>query len=131
MRMLALTSACLAALASPGLADPAVGLGLSFSFGGGTSQTGIGLRVFSDDERDSFVASAGVDYIFGSGSMRGTVGGAYLGDNTYLGLDLGLDFSGGGMDYGISGGAVNTEETAAPAPVVPPEEEGGEEEELG
>lgn len=127
MRMLALTSACLAALASPGLADPAVGLGLSFSFGGGTSQTGIGLRVFSDDERDSFVASAGVDYIFGSNAMRGTVGGAWLGHNTYLGLDLGLNF-GGGMNYGISGGVVKTESPAAPAPVEPEEEEGGGEE---
>ena len=79
------------ALATPALADPTVGLGLSFSFGGGKPQTGIGLRVFSDDQRDSFVGSVGVDYMFGTQSFRGTVGGAYLGNDTYLGLDMGLD----------------------------------------
>ncbi|NGM44307.1 hypothetical protein G5B31_02010 [Rhodobacter sp. SGA-6-6] len=120
MRILALTSACLLAFSTPVLADPAVGLGLSFSFGGGQSQTGIGLRVFSDDEEDSFAASAGLDYIFGSGAWRGTVGGAYLGDNSYVGLDVGLNFNGGGVNYGISAGAVNTEDKAAPAVTPPP-----------
>lgn len=101
-------------------ADPAVGLGLSFAFGGGQQmQTGIGLRVFSDDEEESFVASAGVDYMF-NGGWRGTVGGAYLGDDAYLGLDLGLDFNGGGMTFGPSFGGVNTEEDAAAAPPPPP-----------
>ena len=102
------------ALATPALADPTVGLGLSFSFGGGKPQTGIGLRVFSDDERDSFVGSVGVDYMFGSQSFRGTVGGAYLGNNTYLGLDMGLDFNGGGFGFGFGAGGVGTKAPAAP-----------------
>ena len=96
------------ALATPALADPTVGLGLSFSFGGGKPQTGIGLRVFSDNERDSFVGSVGVDYMFGTQSFRGTVGGAYLGHNTYLGLDMGLDFNGGGFGFGFGAGGVGT-----------------------
>lgn len=123
MRRLAMTSAFLLGLATPGLADPAVGLGLSFSFGGGQTQTGVGLRVFSDDERDSFVASAGVDYMFGSGTMRGTVGGAYLTDSIYLGLDLGLNFNGGDLNFGPSIGGVKTEKPAAAPAAAPPAEE--------
>lgn len=102
------------ALSTPALADQTVGLGLSFSFGGGKPQTGIGLRVFSDNERDSFVGSVGVDYMFGSQSFRGTVGGAYLGNNTYLGLDMGLDFNGGGFGFGIGAGGVGTKAPATP-----------------
>ena len=101
-------------LSTPALADPTVGLGLSFSFGGGKPQTGVGLRVFSDDERDSFVGSVGVDYMFGSQSFRGTVGGAYLGNNTYLGLDMGLDFNGGGVGFGFGAGGVGTTKLTAP-----------------
>lgn len=101
------------ALATPALADPTVGLGLSFSFGGGKPQTGIGLRVFSDDERDSFVGSVGVDYMFGTQSFRGTVGGAYLGNDTYLGLDMGLDFNGGGFGFGFGAGGVGTTQSTS------------------
>ena len=96
------------ALATPALADPTVGLGLSFSFGGGKPQTGVGLRVFSNDKRDSFVGSVGVDYMFGTQSFRGTLGGAYLGNNTYLGLDMGMDFNGGGFGFGLGAGGVGT-----------------------
>jgi len=104
------------ALATPALADPTVGLGLSLSFGGGTPQTGVGLRVFSNDQRDSFVGSAGVDYMFGSQSFRGTVGGAWLGNNAYLGLDMGLDFNGGGVGFGFGAGGVGTKVGAATGP---------------
>ena len=96
------------ALATPALADPTVGLGLSFSFGGGKPQTGVGLRVFSNDKRDSFVGSVGVDYMFGTQSFRGTLGGAYLGNDTYLGLDMGMDFNGGGFGFGLGAGGVGT-----------------------
>ena len=100
--------AALLSLSSPALADPTVGLGLSFSFGGGKPQTGVGLRVFSDDAQGSFVGSVGVDYMFGKQSFRGTMGGAYLGRNTYLGLDMGLDFNGGGVGFGFGAGGVGT-----------------------
>jgi hypothetical protein len=95
-------------LSTPALADPTVGLGLTFSFGGGKPQTGVGLRVFSDNLQGSFVGSVGVDYMFGSQSFRGTVGGAYLGSNTYIGLDMGLGLDGSGFGLGLSGGAVGT-----------------------
>lgn len=109
------TLATTLSLSSPALADPTVGLGLSFSFGGGKPQTGVGLRVFSDNQRDSFVGSVGVDYMFGTKSFRGTVGGAYLGTNTYIGLDMGLGFDGSGFDFGIGGGGVGTKAPVAPS----------------
>ena len=95
-------------LAKPACADPAVGLGLSFAFGGGKVDTGIGLRVFSDDEEDSFVGTAGVDYMFGSQSWRPTVGAAYLGNNSYIGADVGFGLKGGGVTFGLGAGGVNT-----------------------
>ena len=114
--------ATLLSLATPALADPSLGLGLSLSFGGGKPQTGIGLRVFSDDERDSFVGAVGVDYMFGAQSFRGTVGGAYLGNDTYLGLDMGLDFNGGGIGFGFGAGGVGTtQSTGSGGDETPPE----------
>ncbi len=100
--------AAVLSLSTPALADPTLGLGLSFSFGGGKPQTGVGLRVFSNDKRDSFVGSVGVDYMFGTKSFRGTVGGAWLGNGAYLGLDMGLDFNGGGIGMGFGAGGVRT-----------------------
>ena len=71
-------------------------------------QTGIGLRVVSDNQRHSFVGSVGADYRSGSQSWRGTVGGAYLGNDTYIGLDMGLGLDGSGFGVGVSGGGVGT-----------------------
>lgn len=105
--------AALLSFSTPALADPTVGLGLSLSFGGGKPQTGVGLRVFSNDAQGSFVGSVGVDYMFGTQSFRGTLGGAYLGSNTYLGLDMGLDFNGGGVGFGFGAGGVGTKAGAA------------------
>lgn len=111
-------------LASPAMADPTIGFGLSVQFGGGQVNTGVGLRVFSDDRRDKVVASVGLDYMFGSQSWRATVGPAYLGDNAYISLDLGINPQTGVRDFGIGIGGVNTSTptTAAPttAPVTPP-----------
>lgn len=104
-------------IAAPAVADPTIGLGLSYSFGGGKSETGIGLRLFSDNTRDSVVGSLGVDYQFSSKSWRGTLGAAYLGKNTYIGLDMGL--GGGGVDYGVSLGAVGSKAKSS-APIVTP-----------
>ena len=101
-------------IATPTLADPTLGLGLSLSFGAGSPQTGIGLRVFSDDAADSIVGSVGVDYMLNSQSWRGTLGGAYLGSNAYVGLDMGLGFGGGGVDFGLSAGAVNSSNPSGP-----------------
>jgi hypothetical protein len=119
LRYLAMTCAVPALLATPAAADPAVGIGFSMSFGRGQTETGMGLRVFSNDRRDKAVGSVGVDYMFGSKRWRGTVGAAYLGRNAYVGLDLGFDFKDGGIDFGPSVGAVRTKAPPA-APTTPP-----------
>lgn len=80
-------------LAAPATAETTVGLGLSVAFGSGAQpDAGVGVRVFSDDKRNDFTGSIGVDYMFGSRGVRPTVGFAYLGRNTYVGVDLGYDF---------------------------------------
>jgi hypothetical protein len=118
----------LAAPAAPAFADPALGIGVSFVFGGDTA---IGLRIFSDDEPEELVASIGVDYVIGAQRVRPTVGAAYLDENIYFGLDMGYDFSRGMVDFSVGIGAVNTDEPAsapapAPEPVIelPPLEQG-------
>lgn len=105
---IALVLAATLGLATPALADPAVGLGLSITFGGGRTETGIGLRVFSDDEKESAVGSIGLDYVFGSRRVRPTVGAAYLGTDVYLGADLGYNFATGRLDPGLSIGGTGT-----------------------
>lgn len=131
LRSTAMICAVPAMLSTPALAEPTVGLGLSFSFGGGTVDTGVGLRVFSNNRRDSVVGSLGVDYMFGSQSWRGTVGAAYLGNSSYIGLDLGIGLRDGAIDFGTSVGVLNTKRAPTPAPEpasqdpLPPEQENG------
>lgn len=108
-------------LAAPAYADPALGVGVSFAFGKGAGvDVGIGARVFSDDEEDSTVGSIGLDYMFGSKRVRPTIGIARLGDDNYIGLDMGFG-PGGSIDFGLSGGYVDTE-SSAPAIEPPPQE---------
>jgi hypothetical protein len=103
------------------VSHPALSLGLSFSFGGGSVDYGVGVRVFSNNEQDEFAASFGLDYMFQSQRWRPTVGAAYLGDNSYIGLDIGFDLNGEGIDFGVGVGGVNPDEPAgAIAPVVTP-----------
>jgi hypothetical protein len=103
-----LLSTLLLSFAAPALADPTVGLGLTLGFGGGQPQAAVGLRVFSDNKRDKFAGTVGVDYVLGSQSWRGTVGAAYLDDDIYIGVDLGYGLSGGGLDFSIGAGGVKT-----------------------
>ena len=108
------------ALATPVAADPTVGLGLTFTWGGGArGDTGVGLRLFSDDERKDFVGTLGVDYMLGSQSFRPNVGIAYLARNSYVGMDLGYDFGGSGVNVGVGLGAADTKRRAAPPPPPP------------
>ena len=94
-------------------ADPTLGFGLSLSFGAGQTQTGIGLRLFSDNRRDTTVGSVGVDYMFQSQSIRGTVGIARLNDRMYVGLDIGFDFQSSEVGLGVGIGAVGTRNPVA------------------
>lgn len=76
-------------------------------------QTGFafGIRVFSDDEEeDSVVASAGIDYLFKSNSLRPAAGVTYLGDSAYGEISLGYNLSEKEIDYGIGAGYADTEE---------------------
>lgn len=95
-------------ISTPAVADPAVGLGLNFTFGGGQVNTGVGVRVFSDNEADKLAASVGLDYMITSQSWRGSVGAAYLMDNSYVELNGGYNFNGGGFDFGLGGGWADT-----------------------
>ena len=104
--------AAVLALTAPANADPTIGIGLSLSFGGGAPQTGVGLRVFSDNSPNSVAGSLGVDYQLKSQSWRGTIGAAYLGNAAYIGLDMGLGFGNGGIGFGFSGGVVDTDAAA-------------------
>lgn len=106
----ALALATAFSLATPALADPTLGVGLSFAFGSGKPQTGFGVRLFTDNQRNKIVGSLGVDYLVESKIWRGTIGPAYLTKGAYVGLDLGYGLGGGGIDFGVSGGAVNSRE---------------------
>ncbi len=93
---------------APAWADPSVGFGLSLTLGdNGRVEAGLGLRLFSNDEKDSFVASAGVDYVFASKRFRPTIGAAYLGSDSYVSLDMGFDPRARTVDYSLSGGYVD------------------------
>ncbi|MEZ5686063.1 MAG: hypothetical protein R3D78_09275 [Paracoccaceae bacterium] len=120
---LLLPCAVVLGLAAPAMADPALGVGFNFAFGGGSpGGLGFGARLFSDDEEDEFAGSVGLDYMFGSGQVRPSVGVAYMGNNNYLGLDVG--FGGGGVNFGMGGGYANTKSPASSPSVEPPPDEG-------
>ena len=93
-------------LASPAAADPMLGFGVTFAFGGSGPQVGAGVRVFSDDEEDSTVAMIGMDYMFTSQSWRASAGVAQLMEDFYVGAEAGVSLNGGGFDFGLAlGGA--------------------------
>mgnify|MGYP005851369009 CR=1 FL=1 len=107
----------LVGLAAPVSADPTLGLGVTFTWGGGQrGDTGIGLRAFSDDKRNEVVGSLGVDYMLKSQRIRPNVGIAYLARESYVGMDVGFDLA-GGVDVGVGLGYANTRKKPAPAPV--------------
>jgi hypothetical protein len=116
MRLTPVVVAAALAMSSAASAGPTVGLGLSFSFGSGTVDTGVGIRVFSNNKRNRAVGSVGLDYMFGSQSMRGTIGAGYLTRNLYGGLDLGFDFGTGDFNFGPSLGVTRSTRRAAPPP---------------
>ncbi len=114
-RFLALACAIPLGLSAPAVADPAVGLGVTFAFGAGAQvDTGVGLRAFNRDRRNSTVASVGLDYMLASQQFRATVGVAALRRNAFFGVDLGYGFGTGTLDIGPSVGIVSTRRAPAP-----------------
>jgi hypothetical protein len=95
-------------MTTPLHADPSVGFGLSVSYGQQGVDVGLGVRVFSDDTRDSDVASIGLDYMLASQSWRATVGVAHLANDAYVGIDLGLDVYDGSFSLGLGLGKSKT-----------------------
>ncbi|WP_424976191.1 hypothetical protein [Dinoroseobacter sp. S124A] len=109
MKSTALALVAALGLSVPAQADPTIGFGFTMAFSGGEPNAGVGLRLFSDDEQDSTVGSLGVDYMFRTRVFRPTVGIAFLDEDYYLGLDLGYDSALNLLDFGVSGGLVDTE----------------------
>jgi hypothetical protein len=107
--------ATMLATSAPVLADPSLGLGLSYVFGGGVS---VGVRVFSTDRPQSGALALGLDYSFSSGALRPTVGAAYLDNDGYVDFSVGVDPDSGTLNYGIGlGGLSGMRSTTT---VVPP-----------
>ncbi|MGR3714628.1 MAG: hypothetical protein ACU0A6_16080 [Shimia sp.] len=91
-------------------ADPAFGFGVSFIFGGDVA---IGVRVFSDDRPERGALALGLDYKTKSKSFRPSVGAAYLEEDFYVDLSLGLDLKTQDVDYGIGLGLTSNVESPA------------------
>lgn len=105
MKKFVLAGAFAAIFAAPVVADPSFGLGISYVFGDGLA---LGGRVFSTDIPQNGAVSLGVDYKFNSGAWRPNVGVAYLDNDLYVDLSLGVDLNSGNIDYGIGlGGLAN------------------------
>ncbi len=116
-----MTSAAMVAamMAAPVAAEPVLGFGVTLWFGNNEMQTGIGVRVFSDDQNESLVGSLGLDYILQSEALRPTLGIAYLQDDAYVGLDVGFDLSGGPIQFGAGLGVTKTSDPVVVTPPAP------------
>jgi outer membrane protein W len=96
-------------------AGPAFGIGVSYVFGEGVA---VGAKIFSDDDEDEAVLSAGIDYQITSGSWRPNLGVGYLGDNYYGDLSVGYDLGKSDWNIGVGAGYANTDEDSDKDPVV-------------
>ena len=116
--------AFVAALSGPALAsvcptptvksEPKIGLGFSLAFGAGKVEPGFGVRVFSGNIKGHGAATVGLDYVFSTKRVRPTIGAAIIGDNSYVGIDMGFDLDGGGVDFGLGAGGLQTAKAGAP-----------------
>lgn len=120
MKKLLTTAAFLAFLPSASIAEPTVGLGLTFKFGPQGGEPGVALRLFSDNRQNRWAGTIGLDFLIRSMTFRPTLGASYVGDDMFFGFDFGLGggIGSGGFNTGFSGGYVNS--FAPAAPVVAP-----------
>ena len=123
MRSIFMTGALATMLAVPvpATADPSFGFGLSYVFGSGVA---MGGRVFSTDKPQSGALALGIDYMFGTGTWRPTVGAAYLDDDFYVDFSVGIGPQSGDFNFGAGigglGGMQSTTPAAPPKPPPPP-----------
>jgi hypothetical protein len=98
-------------------ADPSFGIGISYVFGAGFAAS---AKVFSDDEDQKGALSLGYDYIFETRSGRPNIGIAYLENDMFIDLNLGMNLATKGTDFGVGIGGVCCMEDAAPSAAVAP-----------
>ncbi len=92
-------------------ADPTVGFGFNYVFGEGPA---IGFKLFTDNKEDSTAGYVGFDYVFRRDAVRPHMGIGYLGQDWYLGVDIGLTGEAARPDFAIGAGLADTE--APPKP---------------
>ena len=86
-------------------ADPTVGAGISYVFGEGFA---VGLKAFSNDQKNNIVGSIGIDYLLEKNAWRPNFGVGYLFCNDfYSDINAGYNFKTETWNWGAgSGGAV-------------------------
>jgi hypothetical protein len=101
-------------------ADTGFGIGVTYVFDSGMA---VGVKVFADDKKSAFEASAGMDYMLKSGAWRPNIGASYLGDSNYGDLNAGWNLKYKIIDFGVGFGFSDTKkhkETPDPAPAPAP-----------
>ncbi|MCL4065607.1 hypothetical protein M3484_03345 [Pseudomonas sp. GX19020] len=89
--------------------DAGLGIGLSWVFGSGyNSGLAAGAKIFTDRDKDHSAGSLGLDYHFGSESLRPNLGISYVGDGGYVDANFGYNIGTGNIDFGLGGGFVNS-----------------------
>jgi hypothetical protein len=111
--------AFVAAMAGPAMAgpicstpavksEPAIGLGFSVAFGSGKVEPSVGIRLLSGNVKGRGAATVGLDYSLSTKRVRPTVGAAFIGTNSYFGIDMGFSLDGSGFDFGVGAGGLKT-----------------------
>ncbi len=100
-------------------ADPTASIAFSWVFGEGFA---IGVKAFSNDESGKAAATLGLDYLFAAEEWRPNVGVAYLDDDFFIDLNVGVlnsDFS--QVNVGIGIGPLDSDDDDTPAATDPDE----------
>lgn len=113
LKLAATACAAIAAvtLSTSAMAGTAVGVGLSWTFGGPKPVSGaaLGVKVFSTDKQERGAGYLGVDYSFADRGIRPNLGVAYLTKHKgYVGADMGYSFKQQGLDFGAGIGYVDS-----------------------
>lgn len=108
-------------------ADPTASIAFTWVFGEGFA---IGAKAFSNDESGKAAATIGLDYLFSAEQWRPNIGVAYLDDDFFVDLNVGVnnaDFS--EVNVGIGVGPIDSDDGDDPISnnpeEGPPDEEGG------